>query len=399
MTSRVHVFVGPSLAGAARPGGADFVFHGPVAKGDVYRLVEQRPLAIGIVDGYFERVPAVWHKEILWALAQGVRVFGAASMGALRAAELAPFGMVGVGRIFVDFAAGRLTDDDEVTIAHADPSLGYRPVSEAMVNIRATLTSAVRLGLLDAAQAAALVALAKGQFYADRSYLALLPLARRLLAPAAGERFSSWLRDPSHHVDQKKADALELLAVLRAQLDARPEPLCVPWTFQHTDAWEQVRLSFSRPDGTTPERPAPAATRPIREMPSDRTVLVEQARLRALEVRAAQRDGYRPTERDIALACADFRQARGLEDPQRFHEFLERQGLSAAEFERLMAEEACVRRARLVPEYDLEREIAALELLVTPERCRPAPVETTPSARSLELETKRPHAIRLRVGP
>ena len=398
MSSEVHVFVGPSLAGAARPSSADFVFHGPVAKGDVYRLVAKRPLAIGIIDGYFERVPAVWHKEILWALSQGVHVFGAASMGALRAAELAPFGMVGVGRIFHDFAGGRLTDDDEVTIAHADPSLGYRPVSEAMVNIRATLTAAVRLRLLEPGQAAELALHAKRQFYVDRSYAALFPLARRLLGPAEADRFSAWLRDPSHHVDQKKLDALELLGVLHAQLDARPEPLRVPWTFQHTDAWEQVRASFSRGEGM-PERPLPATSLPCRTQPADRTVLVELARLRALEVRAAQRDGYRPSERDIALACEEFRRARGLEDPERLAEFLVSQGLSPAEFERLMEEEACVRRARLVPDYDLEREISALELLVGPARRRATVAETVPSPRSLELETKRPGAIRLRVGP
>ena len=398
MTPRVHVFVGPSLAGAARPGAGDFLFHGPVAKGDVYRLVAQKPLAIGIIDGYFERVPAVWHKEILWALAQGVHVFGAASMGALRAAELAAFGMIGVGRIFADYAAGRLTDDDEVTIAHADPSFGYRPVSEAMVNIRATLTAAVRLGLLDAEQAVELVTHAKRQFYVDRSYSALFPVARRLLGPAQGERFLAWVRDPSHHVDLKKADALELLGVLRAHLDARPEPLRVPWTFQHTDAWEQVRVTLSRPEGTRNE-PGPASASPFRTEPSNRTALSERARLRALEVNAARRDGYRPSARDIALVSAEFRQARGLEGAARFQEFLDHQALSSAEFERLMEEEACVRRARLVPEYDLEREVAALELLVGPERRQQRPAEKPPSTRALELETKRPDAIRLRVGP
>ena len=60
--------------------------------------------AIGIVDGYFEGVLSVWHKEILWAMAEGIHVFGSASMGALRAAELHPFGMHGTGRIFEAFA-------------------------------------------------------------------------------------------------------------------------------------------------------------------------------------------------------------------------------------------------------------------------------------------------------
>ena len=78
----------------------------PAAQGDVYRAALSRPVAIGLVDGYFERVPAVWHKEILWALSQGIHVFGSASMGALRAAELAPFGMVGVGAIFEAYRDG-----------------------------------------------------------------------------------------------------------------------------------------------------------------------------------------------------------------------------------------------------------------------------------------------------
>lgn len=399
MSPEVHVFVGPSLAGAARPSSAEFVFHGPVAQGDVYRLVAKRPLAIGIIDGYFERVPAVWHKEILWALSEGVRVFGAASMGALRAAELAPFGMVGVGRVFADFAGGRLSDDDEVTIAHADPSEGYRPVSEAMVNIRATLAVAVRFGLLEPPQAAALVAHAKRQFYADRSYAALFPHVRRLLGTLHGERFAAWLRDPSHHVDQKKLDALELLGVLRAELDARPPPLRVPWTFQHTDAWEQVRAGFSRAQSALPERTSLASVTPLRTVPADRTLLVELARLRALEVRAAQRDGYHPTERDIAAAAVEFRRARGLADPACFRAFLDENGLSSADFERLMAEEACVRRARLVPEYDLEHELRSLELIAGHERPRSERGESPPSPRSLELVTKRPDAIRLRVGP
>jgi hypothetical protein len=376
------------------------VFHGPAAKGDVYRLVAKRPLAIGIIDGYFERVPAVWHKEILWALSQGVHVFGAASMGALRAAELAPFGMVGVGSIFADFAHGRLTCDDEVTIVHADPSLGYRPVSEAMVNIRATLALAERLELLTPAQAAGLIAHAKAQFYADRSYPALLPFARKQLGERAGERFAQWLRNPTHHVDQKRLDALELLAVLRAQRDSGLEPKQVPWSFQHTDAWEQVRLSLARPEACPSERPAPDSVRPRRTPPADRAELVDQARLRALEVRVAKRDGYRPSQRDLAIASAEFRASRGLEDDARFHEFLDNQGLSRTEFERLMAEEACVRRARLVPEYDLEREVADLELLVGPERRRhPAEPESEQAGRSSALETKRPEAIRLRVGP
>ena len=67
---------------------------------------ESAPRAIGIIDGVFLDVASVWHREILWALSQGVHVFGAASMGALRAAELDGFGMRGVGRSTPRIATG-----------------------------------------------------------------------------------------------------------------------------------------------------------------------------------------------------------------------------------------------------------------------------------------------------
>src|SRR5581483_2813112 len=85
---------------------------------------------------------AVWHKEILWALTQGIHVYGSASIGALRAAELAPFGMVGVGRIFEAYRDGRLEDDDEVAVVHGPAEHAFQVHSEALVNLRATLAAA-----------------------------------------------------------------------------------------------------------------------------------------------------------------------------------------------------------------------------------------------------------------
>jgi hypothetical protein len=64
-----RVFVGPSLhATDARrllPGAE---FSAPVALGDVHRAVRDGSRRLVIIDSYFERVPVVWHKEILFAL-------------------------------------------------------------------------------------------------------------------------------------------------------------------------------------------------------------------------------------------------------------------------------------------------------------------------------------------
>ena len=91
----------------------------------------------------FESVGAVWHKEILLALQDGIAVYGASSMGAIRAAELAPFGMVGVGAIYEAYCDGRYTDDDEVALLQGPATFGYPAMSEAMVNIRATVARAL----------------------------------------------------------------------------------------------------------------------------------------------------------------------------------------------------------------------------------------------------------------
>ena len=90
----IYVFVGPTMGIDEASKYLDATFLAPVAQGDVYRIASQGARTIGIIDGYFESVPAVWHKEILWAMSQGVQVFGSASMGACRAAELHVFGMV-----------------------------------------------------------------------------------------------------------------------------------------------------------------------------------------------------------------------------------------------------------------------------------------------------------------
>lgn len=241
MNETIHVFAGPSLPASKRPAGAGIVFHPPVSQGDVYALVEQRPFAIAVVDGYFEHAAAVWHKELLWAMSEGIHVFGAASMGALRAAELTDFGAVGVGQVFAAFRNGELRDDDEVTIVHASEADDYRPLSDAMVNIRHTLRRAADRGALSEPTVQELLEHAKHRFYPDRSFAELCQWSRAAFAAEEAERVRGWLSDRRNRVDAKQRDALELLDTLATFRANRPGPKRVPWTFQHTDAWETVR--------------------------------------------------------------------------------------------------------------------------------------------------------------
>src|SRR5512146_1724722 len=144
----VVVFLGPTLPHHEAREVLDAEYRPPAAQGDVLRAALRRPRLIALVDGVFERTPSVWHKEILFALSEGIHVYGAASMGALRAAELAAFGMRGVGEVYCAYAQGELEDDDEVAVAHADAGQGFRPLSDAMVDVRATLAVAVAAGVV-----------------------------------------------------------------------------------------------------------------------------------------------------------------------------------------------------------------------------------------------------------
>jgi hypothetical protein len=236
----VVIFAGPSIAAADVHGILSAECLPPAAQGDLYRAALSRPLAIGLIDGYFERVPAVWHKEILWALSQGIHVFGSASMGALRAAELAPFGMIGVGAIFEAYRDGILEDDDEVAVAHGPADTGYRAGSDAMVNIRATLALAVSTGVIDDTTAATLGRLGKGLFYAERSYARILELARgEGVAAGVLDDFGRWL--PSGAVNQKRADAMAMLQELRVCLDSGRPVTPVDFAFEETLWWQQLK--------------------------------------------------------------------------------------------------------------------------------------------------------------
>jgi hypothetical protein len=210
-------------------------YRSPAALADVWRAARERPPAIGIIDGHFHSVPSVWHKEILWALREGIAVFGAASMGALRAAELDVFGMIGIGRIYEAYAAGELEDDDEVALMHAGAEHGFRSMSEAMVNIRATLTRAVRENVLSPKAASTVGKVAKDLFYPERAWPHILERARSIgIENAELRSFREWL--PGNFVNQKRADAIAMLQAMRDPI-ATPSP---DFNFEETVLWRAL---------------------------------------------------------------------------------------------------------------------------------------------------------------
>jgi hypothetical protein len=241
----ICIFLGPTLPLTQARARLDAIYLPPARHGDIYRAATfWQPHAIGIIDGYFHQVPAVCHKEILWAMSNSIHVFGSASMGALRAAELAPFGMIGVGRIFEAYRDGVLhpygketfEDDDEVTVIHGPAETGYVSISEALVNIRCTLAQAARNGIIDDDVWNTLARIGKQTFYQKRSYRYLLECTRgQGMATSQLNALQNWL--PTGAINQKAIDALAMLDAMRK---IGPEPMSVHYSFQHTMTWDET---------------------------------------------------------------------------------------------------------------------------------------------------------------
>jgi len=237
----VCVFLGPTLSVEAARRILDATYLPPARRGDIAEAIRTyNPHTVALIDGYFEQVPSVWHKELLWALHRGVRTYGSASMGALRAAELAQFGMVGVGKIFDAYVSGifepfedRFEDDDEVAVVHGPEEIGY-PATEAMVDIRTTLAEAHRAGLIGKNDMFAIAASAKSLFYKRRTWGEVLQAAEamgtsgRVLA-----ELKQWLAD--NLVSQKRLDAEQLLR----HLGNGPSEAGLPmFRFERTILWQ-----------------------------------------------------------------------------------------------------------------------------------------------------------------
>lgn len=337
----VYVFVGPTLRQEEVAAACDAVCLPPAAQGDVYRIAREGPRAIGIIDGYFSGAPSVWHKEILWALSQGIPVFGSASMGALRAAELHRYGMRGVGRIFEAFRDGLLEDDDEVAVVHGPAELGFLAASEPMVNIRATLERAAQEGLVSAASRHVLETFGKSLFFPHRTWAAVLEggLARGIGKDEV-ESLRVWL--PLGRVDRKREDALEMLAVIREALGQPDSP--PPFHFEQTHFWNDFvarsELRHSAIHGSPAVQDAGVLEELRLESGGAYGRIQDRALLRLLANKEARRLRLETSQDAKRDTLSRIRMALGLPTRAGLEAWLARNHMDAAALERLVEEVA-----------------------------------------------------------
>lgn len=220
---KIVIFLGPSLPISEAREILDAIYLPPAKQSDLLSAVTTyKPDIIGLIDGVFLSLPSVWHKEILYAIEQGVAVYGASSMGALRASETEAFGMVGVGEIYRMYASGELIDDDEVVTVHGPEDTGYRRLSEPMVNVRATFHRAKEEGIIDSDLCEQVGAIAKSIYFPERTFPAIFRKATAAgISLESVEEMANFVK--TKYVDLKRQDAIWLLETLRDLPESLPQ--------------------------------------------------------------------------------------------------------------------------------------------------------------------------------
>ena len=213
MTKPPVVFLGPSLsrveAQAILP---DADFRPPAQRGDLYRARFLGASVIVFIDGVFLERYAPSPREVVEVLRDGACVIGAGSLGALRAAECWPVGMMGAGLIYRLFRAGHLHSDEEVALIY--DAKGHRPLSVPLVNVRYAAHRATKAGLLTDGQREAVVRAATEIFYDERTW----PGIFSALDFAVDDACKNFLNS----VDLKKCDAVRALKSVARRLEREP---------------------------------------------------------------------------------------------------------------------------------------------------------------------------------
>ena len=168
------IFAGPSIYGMDRSLLDGLAVRAPARCGDVFQAAQNGASAIGLIDGTFESGMSVWHKEIIHALDRGIKVAGAASMGALRAVECERYGMVGIGKIFEQFRNGLRTRDADVALLFAPAEMSYMPLTITQVDFDETLDELALNALISAETAARLRAASRQLHYKNRTIKSVL---------------------------------------------------------------------------------------------------------------------------------------------------------------------------------------------------------------------------------
>lgn len=342
---KIAVFGGPTISEREVAEIIEADYLAPAKHSDVISLVcNNRPDVIVLIDGEIISNQTVWHYEIIEALNRGVKVYGAAGIGALRAAELQSFGMIGIGKIFSQYNDRILEDDDEVFVKYEKRGHEYFPLSIPMVNLRATFKTAFSKKFITEDEHEALVKAAKSLYFEERTFENIQSiLEQKNLDPIHVEKLQGTLLE--HYVDLKKEDALETLRVV-SQLNSKD--------FQTPSGPKQEYDLFFH---AMYERDRKVAGENI-DIPLyvlSNFVSLRHGQIEDLNLNALNREiallfaevmKIEPSEQEIRKERLRFKNKFGLVNDEAFGQWLQQNDLSEVEFSKLMEDQAKLCKAR-----------------------------------------------------
>ncbi len=226
------VFVGPTLPAnevhRLLPGAE---LRPPIRRHDLHMARMLRYSVFVIIDGVFAQTDAISPREVVDVLQDGALVFGAASMGALRAVDCAPVGAIGTGSIYRLFRRGVLDREDEVAVTFV-PERPFPALTLAMAAVRLTLNRAVRQNKMSRESAIEFAHAGQKLHYQERTWGAIFASAS---CPTPNTDLRGWLNEQ----DPKAEDARHLLKQVSRRIASDPELTRRP---------RSMRLPFTDPD-------------------------------------------------------------------------------------------------------------------------------------------------------
>ena len=190
----------------------EVIYKRPIKRGDLSLALKENPDIIGIIDGVFHQSSAVGHKEILNVINNGVKVYGASSMGALRASELDTLGMTGIGYVYNQYASGEVDSDDDVAVMLDSETL--EALSVPLINMKYVFTNAVSENMITEEEKDELLLIAKKTFYPKRNYAQTL--SESDLDSETKGKLIDFIRESA---DIKKEDAKELIKTIKNEIN------------------------------------------------------------------------------------------------------------------------------------------------------------------------------------
>lgn len=196
---------------------ADATVAPPVQRGDLHADIDAGHRVVAIIDGRFQQSLAVSVGEIMDGLRNGLRIYGASSMGALRAAELDAYGMIGHGAVYEHIRATACFRDDylgqlffEGIPKHKNPSVPY-------INVHIALCQLHDRGVINDETRTVIDGLYERLHFSERDRF---NLERAIAAAGGSHEMVQAARLAFEQPDQKHLDARSLLDRIKADLAA-----------------------------------------------------------------------------------------------------------------------------------------------------------------------------------